>query len=316
MDGYLGKGHTLGLDNLYADPRLFEILIRKKTDAVGTFRTNRRGLPEGIASLKLPAGGHKIWYRVPRPDDNGKTISVLTWQDKKPVNIISTYHDDTATMVPDRAAGGNTTKKKFKSITDYRKVMCGVDKSDQIRSTYCIARRRLKRYYRKVFWVIVDKIIFNSWIIFNKLTQVTKTLRFLEFKKILFRQLVEYFHRDAVTSRNRIERPFPREDLRLDTTRPHLVVAFGLGSKNRQKYVACKFCYHQNYGKCRSQVDTYCKTCNVALCIKNKTWNNACFELYHTVEDYKNYRQPTENGRQLDATDDDYILQNDDVDSQ
>ena len=45
---YLNKGHTIGIDNYYSDPMLFEIFLKNKTDAVGTIKPNKIFLPKGF----------------------------------------------------------------------------------------------------------------------------------------------------------------------------------------------------------------------------------------------------------------------------
>ena len=82
-----------------------------KTDAVGTVRANKRCLPANIDKVELQKGEKIIWYRTVNEsdynDDNndemyrGKTISVVKWQDKKPVYMLSTFHDDSMTTVKD-----------------------------------------------------------------------------------------------------------------------------------------------------------------------------------------------------------------------
>jgi hypothetical protein len=46
MRPYLGKGHTLITDNWYTSPRLYTLLHKHKTNAYGTMRKNRVGMPQ------------------------------------------------------------------------------------------------------------------------------------------------------------------------------------------------------------------------------------------------------------------------------
>lgn len=46
LEAHLGKGHTLYVDNWYASPALFGILHKHFTNACGTVKERRKGLPE------------------------------------------------------------------------------------------------------------------------------------------------------------------------------------------------------------------------------------------------------------------------------
>lgn len=46
LEPYLGKGHTLYVDNWYASPALFDILHKNFTNACGTVKEKREGIPE------------------------------------------------------------------------------------------------------------------------------------------------------------------------------------------------------------------------------------------------------------------------------
>lgn len=50
---YLGKGHTLYLDNYYNSVQLAEFLYQNKTHVVGTLRKTRKGNPKHVISSKL-----------------------------------------------------------------------------------------------------------------------------------------------------------------------------------------------------------------------------------------------------------------------
>ncbi|CAL4226668.1 unnamed protein product, partial [Meganyctiphanes norvegica] len=137
--------------------------------------------------------------------------------------------------------GKNATKLKPVVCMDYRRCMKGVDLNDQIRSAYNIARKRNKRYYRKMYWSLLDKCIFNAWIIYNKLEQVKREITFLHFKKLLVAQLVQENFPDSVLARDRPQNPMQRIELRLSDSR-HLAGLIGKEKGGRWKRRACKFC--------------------------------------------------------------------------
>ena len=56
MQNLLDKGYLLGVDNYYSSVALFDYLVTRKTDAIGTFRKNRKGVPKEVVSSKLKKG--------------------------------------------------------------------------------------------------------------------------------------------------------------------------------------------------------------------------------------------------------------------
>ena len=290
---YLGKGHTLGLDNLYSDPRLFEVLVKNKTDAVGTFRTNRMCLPKGISDLELKKGETRIWY-MDLPEE--KAISALCWMDKKKVCMLSTFHDDTMLRVADKEGGPQAHKLKPKSCVEYRSAMRGVDLNDQIRSSYTIARPRTKRYYRKMFWNLFDIAILNSFVVYNKLMPPTKQKTFLHFKQNLIKQLVcknKILHANSQRMPPTISSDHPQ---RLMDGKHHPRYTGNVrntdGTVGRKARRQCVVCNHQTEKsdemkkrKAKKKVDTECKICLAALCI------GICWDVYHEMEDYTDYQR-------------------------
>ncbi|CAF1564397.1 unnamed protein product, partial [Didymodactylos carnosus] len=51
VEDYLNLGHCIAMDN-YSSSKLFIELVKRKTDAVGTVRLNRRGLPIAFRRTK------------------------------------------------------------------------------------------------------------------------------------------------------------------------------------------------------------------------------------------------------------------------
>ena len=104
---YLNKGYTVGIDNLYTDPRLFEVLLENGTDAIGTVRANKRYLPNGIKVKRLQRGYCRFWYKIITKGKKG--IMCVMWQDKKTVRLMSTIHGNAMKEVDERVKG----KKKM-----------------------------------------------------------------------------------------------------------------------------------------------------------------------------------------------------------
>ena len=63
MQSLLNKGYTLGIDNFYTSPELFEILLDNETDAIGTVRSNRKLLSQVVKSKVLKKGETVVEYK-------------------------------------------------------------------------------------------------------------------------------------------------------------------------------------------------------------------------------------------------------------
>jgi hypothetical protein len=63
MGPLLNQGCCVIMDNLFASPYLFHTLCSKQTDAMGTLRRNRKGIPAEIKSAKLKKGEHVTVYK-------------------------------------------------------------------------------------------------------------------------------------------------------------------------------------------------------------------------------------------------------------
>ncbi|GFW98377.1 piggyBac transposable element-derived protein 4 [Trichonephila clavipes] len=117
-----GKGYCLSTDNFYTSPELAELLIDSKTDICGTLRPNRKGLPVSFKSSTLKKGEIIAFQK-------GK-MCVLKWKDKKPLHMLSTFHN--ADMMEVKAKKGDSVKLKPKAVVFYNNSMGGGVLIDQI----------------------------------------------------------------------------------------------------------------------------------------------------------------------------------------
>ena len=67
-----------------------------------------------------------------------------------------------------------------KVIDTYNKNMGGVDRSDQMLTSYEIERKRVKKWYKKFFYHLVNVCVFNAHIIATKLGSKVTQLQFRE----------------------------------------------------------------------------------------------------------------------------------------
>ena len=177
MDPYLNKGHVVYIDNFYTSVNLAESLLQQKTHIVGTLRKNRKFNPKEVINKKL-AKGESVWKR------KGNVV-VGKWKDKREVCMISTYHE--FKMVNWKNSRGIESMKP-NIIIDYNQFMAGVDRADQMMSYYSTPRKTV-RWYIKLFFHLFDMCIWNSMIIFKKVTG--KKISYLNFRDELTKSLLE-----------------------------------------------------------------------------------------------------------------------------
>jgi hypothetical protein len=118
----------------------------------------------------------------------------LIWLDKKCVHVLSRYHENNTTIVQER----QTQVEKPTFFHEYNDTMGGVDRADQLIAPYYISRQRLRKYYKKIFVVLLDLAILNSYQLYKIQTQETSydVMTQLQFRIGLVRSLLEQNFQD------------------------------------------------------------------------------------------------------------------------
>jgi hypothetical protein len=119
------EGHTLYVDNFYSSPKLFQHLLSNSTDACGTVRSNRKGMP-AFGCKKIQRGEVEL-------KENGQQLAVK-WHDKRDVHVFSTVH--TATMSATGKVNNLTGERKSNQTAclNYNVKMGALDKADMTNS--------------------------------------------------------------------------------------------------------------------------------------------------------------------------------------
>ena len=99
-------------------------------------------------------------------------------------------------------AVGNPPTLKPSSIRHYNANMGGVDLADQLRSYYKVGRPS-KKWWRYVFWFLVDVTMVNAWIIYSASTHVPPARR--GYDQLHFRSDVAELLRAGFTSRKHVK---------------------------------------------------------------------------------------------------------------
>jgi hypothetical protein len=251
MAPFLGNGHLLGLDNYYTDIALFQVLHQNRTDAVGTLRANRRNIPSDIKE--------KRWKKK----DKGKMIVrhlddflLLNWMDKKEVRIVSTVGS---------AEKRSDIGDKPQVVLLYNSVMPGVDLADQKHHGRKIARNRLKRWYKKFFFHLLDVALINGFVISRHVPNLAysthETFRLAVIRGILYKYRAALHNNvPSVSLRNTVSGLSGHTNIQMVQTH------------NQRK--RCHVC--------KKKTSYVCVDCELGLCIVG------CFHSFHTTLDEQN----------------------------
>ncbi|KAJ4448708.1 hypothetical protein ANN_00099 [Periplaneta americana] len=156
MKPLLNMGYCLTVDNFYTSPQLADILVSKRTDIYGTVRPTRKDMPPSFRSKKLNKGEIVAFQR-------GK-LTAMRWKDKRDVCLLSTVHNSEM----QRRRGRRNEVVKPVAVFAYNDTMGGVDKVDQHIANNPLPRKRGKKYYKKIFFHLLDLAVWNAFILFKK----------------------------------------------------------------------------------------------------------------------------------------------------
>ena len=151
---------------------MIEKLCKHKTDVVGTIRKSRIGIPSDVIKTPIRKGEYVAEFK--------NKIMIMKWKDKREVYFVSTVHNDNMMKIEKR----KIITKKPEVVINYNKKMGGVDLSDGIIIAYSSARKRLKKYYKKIFLHLLDIICLNAFILYKKnngsLSRINFLMEFIE----------------------------------------------------------------------------------------------------------------------------------------
>lgn len=263
METYLGKGHTLFLDNWYTSPVLFQYLYDRLTNCCGTVKCNRMFLPKLDEKLKKGCVEFKT----------SKNIMVLKWMDKREVRMLTTLHKNEMVETEKVDHVTNKVKKKPKCIDEYNKYMGAVDKSDLVLSSIESVRKAIK-WYKKVFFHFLDLSVLNAWILYKTLTG--KNPSSSDYQRELVRQILVKYPSTNIRS-NSGRRPEEADNpMRLIARHFPRYIPTPPEKKKRTSR-QCIVC--AQHGK-RKETCMMCHECNAALCVV------PCFENFHNQKKY------------------------------
>lgn len=255
------RWHIIGMDGFFSSAALFDSLYQRGFYAVGTTRISRTDFPTSLTLLNYKLKAGQYLYR-----QRGNLVCV-SWMDKKPVNLLSTYCDPVVQSEVKRwrasKRGGRRDKQVTlpcpEVVTEYHTWMRGVDVFSQ-RESYSRIGRRARRWWPRLAWFLIDMAINNAYILYHQYitgqeesdvaAQSPKA-----FRRALMQALVGTF-----TARKKRGRPTSQPKLPAGEVQhvPQLHRAL-------QVCTVCAKTIRLSDGKHKPRTREGCETCNVAV---------------------------------------------------
>ncbi|KAK6178647.1 hypothetical protein SNE40_011175 [Patella caerulea] len=253
----LNKGYNIFIDNWYSSPDLFIRLHQAKTNVCGTVRSNRKGMPVELRTVKLRKG--EVEYR-----SCNEGLLALVWKDKTDVRMLSTMNNAQMIDTGKNDKHGKVIRKPQCVIT-YNLGMGGVDISDQMSATYHSVRKYVK-WYKKLFFYIFDMAVLNSFFIYKELGG---KIQLLDYKIKLVKEILVSCVLPTYSTRGRPHSlPSPAR-----LSGRHFPEALPSTEKTINPCKRCTRCYSTGQ---RKETRYQCDICKTPLCV------HPCFKDYHT----------------------------------
>ena len=202
VENYHNQNYEVYCDNFYSSPALFLKLLESKITATGTLRTNRRGTPKDVTAIKnflkrkdTPRG--KGYYMR----EQNSPLVFGCWNDNSIVATLSTCYPGHSINTIKRKGKNPATGRNEEHqvpvpviIEKYNKFMGGVDKSDQYLQYHSSLRRTI-RYWKTLFYHMLDVAVVNSMVIYNwgSMELGGKPLSENQFRDTLILQMIEKY---------------------------------------------------------------------------------------------------------------------------
>ena len=201
-------------------------------------------------------------------------ILSLKWKDKRDVHL-TTVHEPKKEISENIDYSTGAFISKPQCVIDYNLNMRLVDKSDSMMSTVECKRKTMK-WYKKLFYHLVDSAILNAHILYKVSTGKKPTL--YDFTTEVVRQLLEKYS-DPLPGLGKHWASHGDDPTRLMARHFPKTIPATPCKKYAQK--PCHVCRTTTQRpKARKDTRYMCASCDVALCLE------PCFEQYHTLKYY------------------------------
>ncbi|XP_064619519.1 piggyBac transposable element-derived protein 4-like [Lineus longissimus] len=260
---FMNKGHHIYMDNFFTSPKLLLDMEDDGTGCCGTVRPQRVGMPPGFQEIRLRRGDPPVFKQ------SGNLMAV-NWHDVKRVKVLSSVHEEGVVQkeIRDRnAPNGIRNVDKPTVISKCNAYIGGVDTFDQLLQSYEY-QHKSQKWYMPLYHRVREIALVNGFILYKTVNpDSNKTSK--EFRYDVIDGLLDGTQSSRKRPGQRSQNPTPAR-----LTERH----FGRAPKKGFN-PDCVVCSDRNIK--RVQTSHGCRECDQAMC-----WPR-CFEIYHTIDDYK-----------------------------
>ena len=165
-------------------------------------------------------------------------------------------------------------EKKMKVDCEYNFSMDRINKTDHHLANYSVPRNFSKKYYRKIFFHLLDMALWNSYLLYKSAAKLE--LSPLQYRVKIIRESIEKYRPELPNTTSGRPSPF-RHPVRY--TPGHFPIELPPSEKKRAPTRRCVICAQKRdeHGKkVRKETRYQCEKCKESMCI------TPCFKEYHT----------------------------------
>lgn len=195
-------------------------------------------------------------------------VSATAWQDKKVVMIMHSNSETqgVTTVLRQQSKGNREEVQCPHAVRSYNMHMGGVDKGDQKRGYYR-CRVKSRKFYKYVFYFLLDVAITNSYILYQGWSGSTK-ISIKKYRIKLAKEIIgSYCSRRRAGRGGSLIKPLPFSHFPMKLS----------SSPSERKRGRCTYCEHHK--KKRTDTQWYCHECGKWLCHTGTELD--CFLLWH-----------------------------------
>lgn len=277
------KSHVLVMDRYYNSVALAEYALEElKTGVIGTIMTNRKQFPKSLKKVQKMERGESRYLCK-------DSITVMAWQDRKPIHFISNYENPAIVENATRRRKDGTLQdiQMPLLVKNYNSFMGGCDKNDQMARLH--RSRKHYKWPRRLFMKCFMWACYNSYVIYHDMCQAAskKPLYFTRYMKELSLLLAAHFRTDAIARPRKDPCPLRLSEGRhfpevpADASFNHVCVVCSekhLKFKKQNPGVS----YKENLYKL-VKTSVKCSLCDKFLCVKR---GSSCWADWHTKVEY------------------------------
>jgi hypothetical protein len=259
------RNHILHTDNWYTNLIMITLMRSIGVHVVGTVKSNVKGLP----TLHIDQKANRGDMIVQSTKLKEHPIYFISWMDKKPVNLLSTFPTDCDKVT--RNSKNRTTERYEKikiarptNVNQYNHGMGGTDLCDQFISYYRIALRT-RHWRRKIYAHMLNVVAVNAPILYKNYRSINRshngyTLK--NFITILMKQLADIVDSDIAVDVTPIIEVSPR----LNTQLGHEPIIYKRPRDERTRKQDTDL--RRDCVVCGLRVATACYICKKYLCLR------------------------------------------------